>query len=137
MNAQHILLVEDDIYAVNDMKTHLEKKGFRVTPAFGCKQALAALQGKDKFDLMILDYFMPDGSGTDILRSMEAIKEMQRPPVIVSSAIVDPANPLWQKLQSRLPEEIQALIKAYVSCSTAVEAVDIALNVVLGGDYIP
>ena len=137
MGKPHILLVDDDVYVIESLKTYLEIQGYRVTPAYSFKQATASLETSDKVDLMILDYLMPDGSGTDLLRSLADNKCLQRPPVIMSSGIIDPKTPLWEKLRRQLPAESQTLIQAYVNKPYTIDAMDVALHEVLGGDYIP
>jgi CheY-like chemotaxis protein len=137
MEHPHILLVDDDVYVSESLKTYLELLGYRVTVAYGCRQAEAKLRAQDKVDLVILDYLMPDGSGTDLLQSVGDDKSMQRPPVIMSSGILDSKTPIWEKLRQRLPAEAQSLIQAYVNKPYTLDAMDVALHEVLGGDYIP
>jgi CheY-like chemotaxis protein len=137
MNKLNILVVDDDVFIIETLTTYLELQGCRVTPAFGYHQAVEKLRAKDKIDLMILDYLMPDGSGSDLLRFLGEDKSLQRPPVIMSSGILDPNAPIWEELRKRLPADSQALIQAYVSKPYTLDAMDIALHEVLGGDYIP
>jgi CheY-like chemotaxis protein len=137
MNKPHILLVDDDVYIIETLKTYLEILGYRVTPAYGCKQAKEKLRTEEKVDLMILDYLMPDGSGTDLLQSLGDDTTLQKPPVIMSSGVMDPRNPIWEKLKTRLPVESQSLIQAYITKPYTLDAMDVALQEVLGGDYIP
>ena len=133
----HILVVDDDVYIVETLTSFLEIQGCRVTAAYGCKQAMDRLRTQDKVDLIILDYFMPDGSGTDLLRTLGEEKSIQRPPVIMSSGIIDNNTPVWEKLRKQLPPASQALIQAYVNKPYRLDAMDIAVHEVLGGDYIP
>lgn len=137
MDKPHILIVDDDVFVIEALTTYLELRGCRVSAAFGYEQALGKLQAHDKVDLLILDYLMPDGSGTDLLQTIGDDKRMQRPPVIMSSGILDPKSPVWEELRKRLPEESQSLIQAYVSKPYALDAMDLAMQEVLGGDYLP
>ncbi len=137
MAKPHILLVDDDVYVVETLKTYLELLGYRVTEAYGCHQAEAKLRAREKFDLIILDYLMPDGSGTDLLQSLGNDHDLQKPPVIMSSGILDPKTPVWEELKNRLPPKAQGLIQAYVSKPYTLDGMDVALQEVLGGDYIP
>ncbi|MBL7668925.1 MAG: response regulator transcription factor [Bdellovibrionaceae bacterium] len=59
-----ILLVEDDLSLGNTLKERLSKE-FLVTWSQGQREALEALNG-NKFDLLILDVGLPDGSGFQI-----------------------------------------------------------------------
>jgi len=137
MDKPHILLVDDDVFIIETLTSYLEILGYQVTAAYSCRQAMEKLSDGKKVHLMILDYLMPDGSGTDLLQSLGNTANMQRPPVIMSSGIMDPNNPVWEKLRNHLPPESQALIQAYVSKPYTLDAMDVALHEVLGGDYIP
>jgi CheY-like chemotaxis protein len=133
----NILVVDDDVFVVDTLTTYLELRGCRVIPAHGYRQALGILQGNDRIDLMILDYLMPDGSGTELLQFVGDHPDIQRPPVIMSSGVLDPKAPIWEELRSRLPAESQSLIQAYVSKPYTLDALDVAVKEVLGGDYQP
>jgi CheY-like chemotaxis protein len=137
MSQPHILVVDDDVFVVEAITTYLDLQGYRISAAYSLRGALEKLRGKDKVDLVILDYLLPDGSGTEVLQLMGDDQTIQRPPVIMSSGVIDPAAPIWIELRSRLPPESQALIQAYVSKPYTLDAMDIALHEVLGGDYIP
>jgi CheY-like chemotaxis protein len=137
MSKPHVLVVDDDIFVVDALTTYLELQGCRVTAAYGLKSAIEKLRAKDKIDLVILDYMMPDGSGTEVLQFMGDESTMQRPPVIMSSGVLDTNAPIWDELRRRLPATAQSLIQAYVSKPYTLDAMDIAIHEVLGGDYIP
>jgi len=137
MAKPHILIVDDDMYVIEVLTSYLEILGYRVTPAYGCRQAIAQLQTTDKVDLVILDYLMPDGSGADLLRILGEDPGMQKPPVIMSSGILDAKAPVWDELRKHLPAVSQSLIQAYVSKPYTLDAMDVALHEILGGDYIP
>jgi len=137
MDQPHILLVDDDLYVVESLKASLEHLGYRVTPAFGFGQAKEKLRKRDKIDLMILDYLLPDGSGTDLLQSLGNEPGLQKPPVILSSGILDPKAAVWEEIRNRLPIESRTLIHAYVSKPYTLDAMDLAVHEVLGGDYQP
>jgi CheY-like chemotaxis protein len=137
MSKPHVLVVDDDVFVVETLRTYLELQGCRVSAAYGFHTALEKLRSTDKIDLVILDYMMPDGSGTEVLQFMGDEKTMQRPPVIMSSGVLDSDAPLWDELRRRLPAESQGLIQAYVSKPYTLDAMDVAMHEVLGGDYIP
>ncbi len=137
MSKPHILVIDDDVFVAEALSTYLELQGCRVTEAYGLKSAIEKLRATDKIDLVILDYMMPDGSGTEVLQLMGDEKTIQRPPVIMSSGVLDSDTPLWDELRRRLPETSQSLIQAYVSKPYTLDAMDVAIHEVLGGDYIP
>jgi len=137
MKKLNILVVDDDMFVVETLSTYLELRDFRVTAAYGFRQAVEKLREKDKVDLVILDYLMPDGSGTDLLQLLGDDQTLQRPPVIMSSGVLDLNAPIWEELRRRLPSDSQALIQAYVSKPYTLDAIDVAMHEVLGGDYTP
>jgi two-component system copper resistance phosphate regulon response regulator CusR len=60
-----ILLVEDDIDTIEQMVFRLEREGFDVDVSEDAETALS--QGmKDRYDVIILDYFLPDGDGEQV-----------------------------------------------------------------------
>ena len=137
MAQPHVLIVDDDVIVVEALKTYLELQGCRTSVAYGLHTAVVLLRQKDPIDLVILDYMMPDGSGTDVLQIMGDDQAIQRPPVIMSSGVLDPHAPIWEELRKRLPVRSQSLIQAYVSKPYTFDAMDVAMQEVLGGDYIP
>lgn len=84
----HILLVEDDAAIVQGLCYALERDGFTVTAAQTAAAARAALAG-GKFDLLLLDIGLPDGSGLDLCR---AARQKSNVPVIFLTACGDEAN---------------------------------------------
>jgi PAS domain S-box-containing protein len=77
--ALHVLLVEDNIDAADTMKMLLEAYGWRVTHAPTCAAALEHGR-RTRFDAVLTDLGLPDGSGIDIGRELSA-----RMPVVALS----------------------------------------------------
>lgn len=63
-----ILLVEDDADLTEVLRITLSNKGHSVKTLSGGKEALPMLRAY-KYDLIILDWMMPDVSGVDVLKS--------------------------------------------------------------------
>jgi len=68
--AKKILIVDDDEATRGLVKTLLEGD-YEISTASTGKEALAALK-KSKYDLILLDYFMPEMSGKDVLEKVRA-----------------------------------------------------------------
>ncbi len=100
---KHILIVDDDIMASHILQEHLERAGHLVTVAESCREAAEALREPITIDLMILDYLMPDGHGTDLMRAMAEDSSLQKPRIILCSSLIDPHDPAWKTLCSRFP----------------------------------
>ena len=82
---KRIFLVEDDKAIAKNLMLLLGSEGFTVTPAATQKEALAVLE-EGKFDLALVDLFLPDGNGFTVCTE---IKETQDIPVIFLTASGD------------------------------------------------
>ncbi len=61
-----ILLVDDDPLIRHVIADELEEVGHFVTPVVGGEAALEALRDAGDFDLILIDYTMPEMSGTEL-----------------------------------------------------------------------
>lgn len=80
-----ILIVEDTESLAKSLKEFLDKEAFHVTLVSSL--GLAKVQQLHEFDLMILDWMLPDGQGVDFLRELRSAKF--RLPIIILSARAD------------------------------------------------
>lgn len=71
-----ILLVEDNLDTSKVMQVLLERRGFSVSIASTLAEALEAAR-KETFDLVISDIGLPDGSGLDLMKAMNAIRPVR------------------------------------------------------------
>jgi len=78
-----VLLVEDNAIIGNAVQDHLLAEGFAVDWSMDLGAAKMAVAG-GHYDLVLLDLRLPDGSGLDLLKSMEA--QVGTTPVIILSA---------------------------------------------------
>ena len=74
--------MEDDLSLINGLSFALKKEGYAVDVA-RTKQEAEALWLKEKFDLVILDVSLPDGSGYDLCRQ---IRQTSTVPIIFLTA---------------------------------------------------
>ena len=83
MSTPHVLVVddEDDIRVL--IKEILSDEGYEVTNAADAAEARAARQ-EGKFDLILLDIWMPDTDGISLLREWSGHAELDCPVVIMS-----------------------------------------------------
>ena len=79
---KHLFFVEDDLSLINGLSFSLKKEGYAVDVA-RTKQEAEALWLKEKFDLVILDVSLPDGSGYDLCRQ---IRQTSTVPIIFLTA---------------------------------------------------
>jgi len=69
MTPPHILVVDDDFLVRKTVKLHLEREGYRVSLASNGIEAVACLE-RAAPNVLILDLFMPDMDGFEILRRL-------------------------------------------------------------------
>ena len=66
---KHILLVEDDLSMLNGLSFAIKKQGYALDIA-RTRDGQKQLWTEDKYDLVILDVSLPDGSGFDICQEI-------------------------------------------------------------------
>jgi len=86
MGKQHLLVIEDHRLTAMALKQFLEISGYRVDLAGTVARGLAAT-GSRQYDLLLCDLNLPDGTGWDLLETLQR----QRPVRAVAfSAYDDP-----------------------------------------------
>ena len=68
---KHIFFVEDDLSLVNGLSFAIKKQGYELTIARTCAEAEQRWMN-GRYDLVILDVTLPDGSGFDLCRKIRA-----------------------------------------------------------------
>jgi two-component system, NtrC family, response regulator HydG len=81
-----ILIVEDDIALAQIIESFLSKNGFTSTYTSTVKGANNFIQ-KQTFDLFLLDYRLPDGTGLDLLQTIR--RKNQTVPVVIMTGFND------------------------------------------------
>lgn len=79
-----ILLLEDDVSLIDGLVYSLKKNEFDVEVARTVCEAKQYLSELDRYDLLILDVTLPDGTGFDICEKVR--KENQQIPIIFLTA---------------------------------------------------
>ncbi len=82
--AKRILIVDDEPDTLGLIELTLTTAGYQVRAAFDGKTALDLLH-QESFDLLLLDVMMPDQSGFDVIRRLQA-DSTPIPPVIFLTA---------------------------------------------------
>lgn len=78
---QRILIVEDDVIICGGIKVYLENKGYSADCAYSADQSRKAMV--NKYDLVIIDINLPDGSGLDLCSEIRQNKNI---PVVFLTA---------------------------------------------------
>lgn len=79
-----ILLLEDDVSLIDGLVYSLKKNEFDVEVARTVCEAKQYLSELDRYDLLILDVTLPDGTGFDVSKSWECCPTVRFtvPPVL-------------------------------------------------------
>ena len=83
-----ILLLEDDLSLINGLSFALHKQGYELEIARTIREADAAW-GNGKYDLLILDVTLPDGSGFEIC---EKVRRTSTVPIVFLTASDEEVN---------------------------------------------
>ena len=85
-----ILLLEDDVSLIDGLVYSLKKNEFDVEVARTVSEAKQYLSKLDRYDLLILDVTLPDGTGFDVCETVR--KENQKVPIIFLTASDEEVN---------------------------------------------
>lgn len=93
-----ILMIEDDLSLINGLSFAVKKHGYELDIARTCLEA-DAIWSDGKYDLVILDVSLPDGSGFDICKK---IRDTSKVPIIFLTADDEEGelNKLFHKINS-------------------------------------
>jgi CheY-like chemotaxis protein len=80
-----ILVIDDDALIRSSFKPILEREGFEVVMAENGTRAIEAMK-RTRFDVIIVDIFMPDMDGFETIRKLRAINPTM--PVIAISGFI-------------------------------------------------
>ena len=83
MSTSHVLVVDDEADIRVLIDEILSDEGYQVTVAGNASEARAA-RGDDKFDLVLLDIWMPDTDGISLLREWSEPGDLDCPVVMMS-----------------------------------------------------
>lgn len=86
----NLLLLEDDVGLVDGLKYTLNKNGFDVDVAGTLEEARRLLRETDKYDLLILDVSLPDGTGFELCEMVR--RENKRIPIVFLTASDEEVN---------------------------------------------
>ncbi len=85
-----ILLLEDDVSLVDGLKYSLKKNGFEIEIVRTVAEALNIAGSIGKYDLLILDVTLPDGTGFDVCEAVR--RQNQQVPIIFLTASDEEVN---------------------------------------------
>ena len=85
-NGMRILIVDDEVVNLRVLSNHLTVAGYEVVTASGGDEALAAIEARGPFHLVILDIMMPRMTGYQVCRQIRERHPPQELPVIMLTA---------------------------------------------------
>ena len=88
-----VLIVDDDELVLIHVETLLQNEGYETATAWSGVQALQLLRSS-KFDLVLLDDYLPDIRIEDIVKYIQGL--VSRPPVVVMQSGQPPPDVLWR-----------------------------------------
>jgi len=90
MAGETLMVVDDNPVNLTMLARRLERAGFKVVKAQGGREAIDLLQERDSgVELVLLDLFMPDVSGIDVLDWVRGNRATEQLPVIMVSAATE------------------------------------------------
>lgn len=84
----NILLLEDDLSLINGLSFAFKKQGFELTIARTLKE-VDALWADGKYDLLVLDVSLPDGTGFEFCKK---VRQISKVPIIFLTASDEEIN---------------------------------------------
>ena len=80
-----VVVIDDEPFILMMIEDKLKRAGIRVIALRESREALAVIR-REKPDLVILDWMMPEVSGIDICRMVKADEELRETPVFLLTA---------------------------------------------------
>lgn len=99
-----ILIIDDDVSASITLQALLAQQGHEVEVSYGGRDGLAKMIASPDYNLLILDVMMPDFSGIDVVKSMNANDKIKNIPVLLASAL-----PITSRELAELLSEFKSL----------------------------
>lgn len=84
---KNLLLLDDSVSAIRFTEYYLANR-YRLDGFTAVVDALAAAK-KKRYDLIVADYFLPQGNGLDLVRALRALPEYAETPIILVTASLD------------------------------------------------
>lgn len=79
---KRILIIDDEPYMVMLLRGRLEYLGYEIDEAFTAAEAYERMK-KSRYDLLLLDFFLPDERGDEVCRSIRRNPLYAKTPIIM------------------------------------------------------
>lgn len=117
-----ILVVEDHPFQLIGLQMQLNRFGFfKLTPALDCAEALMLVAQGRRFDLLLCDQYLPDGTGMQLIEKMYRLGATRH--AILLSGIDDSLG-FWRAMRTaqRLRLPLRACLHKPLSVEPFLEA---------------
>ena len=117
--SKKVMVVDDDAVMTNFLKTLLELEGFAVILASRAELVLSTALA-EKPDAILLDLYLADGDGMELLRQIRRCGDLRTVPVIVCSGMdVEQQSQAWGAtaflLKPYPPEQLSESLRKVLS----------------------
>jgi len=116
---KRILIIDDEIDVTKMIAYRLKAKGYEVATALTGKKAID-MAHKQKFDLMLLDYRLPDIKAQELSKKFKSDKALKEIPILLITAsierIADKAKECQAVSYIAKPVEAEQLYEKVVQC---------------------
>ena len=85
-------MADDEPHIGRIVQMKLEQGPFRVTLTYDGDEALSAVQGAERVDLLLLDLMMPRKTGLDVLRLLREEERFKSLPIVILTAGGNPQD---------------------------------------------
>jgi two-component system, NtrC family, response regulator HydG len=119
MSTTDILVVDDDIALCRIVQRMLSEEKYEVQEANSVADALKAIERKS-FDVYLLDYKLPDGSGLDVA---ERIRSKWGPTPIILMSGYDPSAAALRAEQLSISDFLQKPFSREILCKAVKKAI--------------
>ena len=80
------LIVDDNVLNIKVAQKTIEKYKFKVDTATSAKSCIEKISNGEKFDIIFMDYMMPEMDGIETLQNLKKLPGITLPPVVVLTA---------------------------------------------------
>jgi DNA-binding NtrC family response regulator len=124
MNVSSVLVVDDDIAVCRILQRMLSDEKYQVQTSQSVADALAAIEQKC-FDVYVMDYKLPDGTGLDVAERIRA-KGNEAPIILISG--YDPSAIALRAEKLRIFDIVEKPFSRATICNAVKKALGFSLN---------
>lgn len=119
MGSRFVLLVDDEVEAIETLAAVLTSRGHQVALARDGRQALGILEGPRVPDVVLLDLFMPDIDGYELLQRIQRNPRLSGMAVVISTSS-PAAAPAGQRVLAK-PLDLHEVLRAIENAAPAAD----------------